>query len=73
MIPGEASGAFSAKAVKDAYETGLSMSLVLSTFPKPTSALTIPVGVLITGEVRVLFVKVCVPDVVARILVSAIP
>lgn len=35
-------------------------SLVLSTFHRPTSHLTIPVGVFITGEVRVLFVRVSV-------------
>ena len=46
---------------------------VLSTFARPTSAFTIPVGVLITGDVRVLFVIVCVPVVVSKILVSAIP
>ena len=37
-------------------------SEVLSTLPRPTSPLTIPVGVLITGLVSVLFVSVCVAD-----------
>ena len=46
---------------------------MLSTFESPTSDLVIPVGVFITGDVRVLFVRVCAPVVVARILVSAIP
>ena len=35
-------------------------SLVLSTFHNQTSHFTIPVGVFITGEVKVLFVSVCV-------------
>ena len=64
-----------ATAIADAcaVETGLFTSDVLSTFERPTSALTIPVGVLIDGDVRVLFVRVCVPVVVASMLVSAIP
>lgn len=33
-------------------------SLVLSTFDSPTSHFTMPVGVVMTGEVRVLFVRV---------------
>jgi hypothetical protein len=36
-----------------AVETGLLASKVLLTFPRPTFALTIPVGVLITGLVKV--------------------
>ena len=32
---------------------------MLSTLPKPTSPLTKPVGVVITGEVNVLLVRVC--------------
>ena len=49
-------------------DTGLFASEVLSTFPKPTSPFTKPAGVVI-----VLFVSVCVPVVVTRIDVSAIP
>ena len=45
----------------------------MSTFARPTSDLVIPVGVFIAGDVRVLFVRVCVPVVVASMLVSAIP
>ena len=33
----------------------------MSTFARPTSVFVIPVGVLITGEVKVLFVRVSVP------------
>ena len=45
----------------------------MSTFESPTSAFTIPVGVLITGDVKVLFVSVCVPVVVTNNDVSTIP
>ena len=57
---GDARFAFKSRAVCCAVETGLLASLVLSTFPRPTSPLTIPVGVLITGDVSVLFVRVAV-------------
>ena len=36
------------------------LNAVFSTFPRPTSPFTIPVGELITGEVKVLLVRVCV-------------
>ena len=55
---GEARFAFRSRAVCCAVDTGFAVSAVLSTEPKPTSPLTIPVGVLITGDVIVLFVKV---------------
>ena len=42
-------------------------SVVLSTFARPTSDFVIPVGVLITGEVKVLFVSVCVPELVVTV------
>jgi hypothetical protein len=60
---GEASGALRSNAVWVAVETGLLASVVLSTFARPTSDFVIPVGVLITGDVRVLLVRVCVSDV----------
>ena len=50
---------FASRAVCVAEDTGFAASDVLSTFQSPTSPLTIPVGVVITGEVRVLFVRVC--------------
>ena len=68
MKVGEARFAFRSKAVCPAVDTGLFASEVLSTFPKPTSPFTKPAGV-----VMVLFVSVCVPVVVTRIDVSAIP
>ena len=55
---GSAFGAFRSSAVCVAVETGLFASVVLSTFESPTSSFTIPVGVVILGEVNVLFVKV---------------
>ena len=65
--------ALSASASTAAVESGLLASEVLSTFARPTSDLTIPVGVVISGDVRVLFERVCVPVVVANIDVSGIP
>ena len=54
-----------------AFEFGLFASLVLSTLPKPTSPLTIPVGELITGEVKVLFVNVAIAaSLVASLVLS---
>ena len=50
--------AFRSSAACVAVETGLLASEVLSTFPRPTSALTIPVGVFMFGDVSILFVKV---------------
>jgi len=47
-------------AVCCAVDTGFPASVVLSTFHNQTSHFTIPVGVFITGEVKVLFVSVCV-------------
>jgi hypothetical protein len=44
---------------------------VLSTFPKPTSPLTNPVGELITGDVKVLPASVSSPPTVANVPVSA--
>jgi hypothetical protein len=46
--------------VRVAVALFLVASLVLSTLPNQTSAFTIPVGVLITGDVRVLLVSVVV-------------
>ena len=57
---GEARGAFKSRAVCVAVDTGLLASVVLSTLDRPTSVFVIPVGVLITGDVRVLLVRVCV-------------
>ena len=57
--------AFRSSAVCVAVETGLFASDVLSKFARPTSVFVIPVGVLITGEVKVLFVRVSVPASVA--------
>ena len=70
---GDCKGAFKSNADNAASETGLFASEVLSTLDKPTSDLIIPVGVFIAGDVRVLFVRVCVPVVVASMLVSAMP
>src|SRR5574343_241555 len=50
--------------VKVAVAAFFVASEVLSTLPRPTSDLVIPVGVLITGEVRVLLVKVSVDEIV---------
>jgi hypothetical protein len=58
---GPARLAFRSSAVCPADDTGLFASDVLSTFARPTSVFVIPVGVLITGEVKVLFVRVSVP------------
>ena len=67
---GDAKGAFKSKAVCVAVEIGLFTSDVLSTFPNPTSPLTIPVGVVIDGLVNVLLVKVSVPANVAKVPVA---
>ena len=64
---GDAKGAFKFKAVCPAVETGLFASLVLSTLPKPTSPLTMPVGVVIEGLVNDLFVNVSAPANVAKV------
>ena len=56
---------FKANAEIAASLNGFKASEVLSTFDKPTSDFTIPVGVLITGLVKVLFVNVSVPANVA--------
>jgi hypothetical protein len=48
--------------VRVATAAFLVASDVLSTLPNPTSALTRPVGELITGEVNVLFVSVAVAE-----------
>lgn len=45
-------------------------SEVLSTLPRPTSPFTIPVGVFITGEVRVLLVRVSVVAFPTRVSVA---
>ena len=58
VVAAVADASFASKAVCVAVETGLLASDVLSTFARPTSDFVIPVGVLITGEVSVLFVKV---------------
>lgn len=65
--------ALSASASTAAVESGLLASEVLSTFPRPTSDLTIPVGVVISGDVSVLFVKTCEPSSVISFAVLAIP
>ena len=48
---GEARLAFRFKAVCCVVDTGFAVSAVLSTFHSPTSHFTIPVGVVIFGEV----------------------
>ena len=63
---GDARFAFKSNAVCCVVLTGLFASEVLSTLPRPTSPLTIPVGVVITGEVSVLLVKVSAPAIVAK-------
>lgn len=65
--------ALRAKASTVAVDSGLLISEVLSTFPRPTSALTIPVGVVMFGDTIVLFVKVCMPSSVISFAVLAIP
>ena len=55
---GDSSGAFRSSADCVAVEIGLFASDVLLTFESPTSDFVIPVGELITGEVKVLFVRV---------------
>ena len=73
---GELISALRFKAVCPAVDTGLLASEVLSTFPSPTCVAvteipeTVPVKV---GEAIVLFVSVCVPVVVTRSDVFAIP
>jgi hypothetical protein len=67
---GDAKGAFKSKAVCVAVEIGLFTSDVLSTFPNPTSPLTIPVGVVIDGLVKLLLVKVSTPANVAKVPVA---
>ena len=57
---GFARGALRSSSVWVAVETGFPASVVLSTFARPTSDFVIPVGVLITGDVSVLFVRVSV-------------
>ena len=67
MKLGEAIVAFKANAATAASLNGFKASEVLSTLDNPTSAFTIPVGVLITGLVKVLFVKVSAPANVANV------
>ncbi len=55
---GFARGALRSSSVWVAVETGFSTSVVLSTFARPTSDFVMPVGVLITGLVKVLLVNV---------------
>lgn len=55
---GLASGALVFSTVCCALDTGLLASLVLSTLASPTSVLVMPVGLLTTGLVSVLFTKV---------------
>ena len=57
---GLAMGALRFNSVWVAVDTGLLASEVLSTLLRPTSAFTIPVGVFITGLVKVLLVSVSV-------------
>ena len=53
--------AFKSRADCVAVDTGLFKSEVLSTSPKPTSPLRIPVGLEIAGDCNVLFVRVSTP------------
>jgi hypothetical protein len=53
--------------VRVAVAAFLVASEVLSTFPRPTSDLVIPVGVVIDGLVRVLLVRVCEAVRVTRV------
>ena len=64
---GDAVFAFKFKASCVAVEIGLPRSVVLSTLLNPISDFTKPVGVIITGLVKVLLVKVSVPSKVAKV------
>ena len=64
---GEAVFAFKFKASCVAFEIGLPRSVVLSTSLNPTSDFIKPTGVVITGLVKVLLVKVSVPAKVAKV------
>ena len=66
---GDAKFAFRSREVCVAVETGLLASLVLSTFVKPISAFTIPVGEFIIGLANVLLVNVAVAAFFAASLV----